>query len=64
MTKEKSRNVRNQMNCAFVIFKSIKAKELALKSTWTNNPIDYQPVAAPEVKETLWCALKLNYYVR
>ena len=52
------------MSCAFVIFKSIKAKELALKSTWTNNPIDYQPVAAPEVKETLWCALKLNYYVR
>ncbi|XP_066922063.1 uncharacterized protein [Clytia hemisphaerica] len=64
MKTEKTEGNRNPMNCAFVVFKSIKAKELALKSTWTNNPIDYQPCAAPTVKETLWCALKLNYYVR
>jgi len=60
---EKTRG-KTALNCGFVVFKSIKNKELALRSTWSNKPLTFDAYAAPQSSEVKWDALKLNYPVR
>lgn len=52
------------LRCGLVFFKSIKAKELALKSIWTNEISTFHVYPAPQVQEIYWDALKLHYPVR
>lgn len=61
---EKANDAKLTLNSGFVVFKSIKTKELALKSTWNNETMSFINYPAPQPSEINWRSLKYPYTVR
>lgn len=64
MLAEKSNDTKDNLSCGFVVFKSIKTKELALKSIWAYETMSFIKHSAPQPSEIEWRALKIPYTVR
>ena len=61
---EQNRGDKRPLRCAFVFFKSVKSKTIALQAIWTNDPMTFHVSPAPDAFDINWGALKIGYSTR
>ena len=61
LTSEQSREDKRPFRCAFVFFKSVKSRTIALQTIWTDDPMTFHVSPAPDASDINWGTLKMGY---